>query len=464
MIEYPSSIIRQSRQVLQQLMQSWLPIFMVTGVLLLSFVLPLKLSSRQLIFLMVLPVGIGGLLLLIRWPSLGPIILIFVSLLAPSPALPGGLNVAVLFLGLLIGLWLLNMLVKEHKIQLLPSQTIRPLLIFLVIATLSFLVGQLSWFDFARPAPIDAQLGGLAIFVLAVGAFLLVAHQTHDLGWLKWLTWVFLILGAFYMSGRLVPAIRPFTTQLFDLSIGRNSMFWTWLVALGFGQAIFNQDLHPKWRAALMALVAATLYVAYVKSFGWKSGYLPALVCIATIIGARSWRTGLFLALLSIGPAMFLGNEAIATDEYSYSTRLDAWIIMLEIIKANPIIGLGPANYYWYTPLFPIRGWAVVFNSHSQYVDIVAQTGLLGLACILWFAWVAGRLAWKLRDKVIDGFARGYIYGTLGGLVGTMASGILADWFLPFVYNIGLRGFRASVLPWLFFGGLVALEKVYETK
>jgi hypothetical protein len=30
---------------------------------------------------------------------------------------------------------------------------------------------------------------------------------------------------------------------------------------------------------------------------------------------------------------------------------------------------------------------------------------------------------------------------------------------LPFVYNIGIAGFRASMLAWLFLGGLVALEQ-----
>ncbi len=44
------------------------------------------------------------------------------------------------------------------------------------------------------------------------------------------------------------------------------------------------------------------------------------------------------------------------------------------------------------------------------------------------------------------------------GLAGTLAAGMLADWVLPFVYNIGLTGFRASALGWLFLGGLVTME------
>jgi O-antigen ligase len=133
---------------------------------------------------------------------------------------------------------------------------------------------------------------------------------------------------------------------------------------------------------------------------------------------------------------------------------------MAQIIKASPIWGLGFANYYWYTPLFPIRGYAVSFNSHNNYVDIVAQTGLVGLVCVLWFFGEAGTLCSRLRDQVPTGFARAFVYGAMGGLAGTIVLAMLGDWVLPFVYNIGLFGFRTSILAWLFLGGLVSLEQM----
>ncbi len=73
--------------------------------------------------------------------------------------------------------------------------------------------------------------------------------------------------------------------------------------------------------------------------------------------------------------------------------------------------------------------------------------------------YITGRLGWELRERVTDGFARGYVYGCLGGLGGTLWAGMHGDWVLPFVYNIGLGGFRASMLGWLFLGGLVAVEQ-----
>jgi O-antigen ligase len=151
----------------------------------------------------------------------------------------------------------------------------------------------------------------------------------------------------------------------------------------------------------------------------------------------------------------------VNSDSYSISTRFDAWFIMAEIIKVNPVLGLGFGNYYWYTPLFRIRGWEVQFNSHNNYVDLVAQTGLVGLACFLWFFWESGQLAWRLRNRVPEGFAQAYVYAAMGGLVGTLIAAMLGDWVLPFVYNVGLSGFRTGALAWFFLGGLVVLEKLY---
>ena len=190
-----------------------------------------------------------------------------------------------------------------------------------------------------------------------------------------------------------------------------------------------------------------------------KSGWVPPLVSMGAMVGLLSPQLGVVMALLSTFPAPRLLNDVIGSDEYSYGTRLDAWRIVLQITKVDPILGLGPANYHWYTPLFPIRGYAVKFNSHSQYIDLIAQTGVLGLFCFLWFTWAVGRLCWRLRTQAPSGFAQAYVYGAFGGLIGTLVAGTLGDWVLPFFYNVGMNGFRSSILTWIFLGGLVIIER-----
>ena len=145
-------------------------------------------------------------------------------------------------------------------------------------------------------------------------------------------------------------------------------------------------------------------------------------------------------------------------NEYSLMTRLEAWKILWQIFQISPLIGIGPSNYYWYTPLFPILGYPVNFNSHNNYVDLVLQTGVLGLVCFGWFFAALGLVSWQLRTTAPPGFARAYVYGAIGGIGGTLLAGMLGDWVIPFVYNIGYEGMRSSLLGWIFMGGLVAIN------
>ncbi len=454
-----------SRWLLEQNSHLWLRPLVVAGVLLLSAALAFKASPRYLMVILGLLFGVGATLVFICWPPLGLVALIG-TIIVPFNG-PSGLNATMAVVALLLGLWLLDMMMRQRRIQLLPSRPIWPLLAFVVTAGLAFGVGQLPWYPFAQPAPMGAQLGGLAIFILSAGAFLLVAHQVRDPRWLKWMTWLFLALGGLYVIGHLVPGMGHFTRPYSAGTTG--SLFWTWLVALALSQAIFNSRLHPVWRIMTGGLAMATLYIGLFPGRSWSSGWIPPLVAaIVTVWVARPRLASLAMPVALIGAIAqnkkLVSLVMIGDNQYSLMTRLEAWNIVLEIVKVNPILGLGPANYRWYTPLFPILGWSVQFNSHSQYVDLIAQTGLLGLAFFLWFFWAVGKLGWRLREQVPIGFARAYVYGTVGGLAGTLVAGALGDWVLPFFYNVTLGGFRSSVLGWLFLGGLVALDQIFATR
>jgi hypothetical protein len=138
---------------------------------------------------------------------------------------------------------------------------------------------------------------------------------------------------------------------------------------------------------------------------------------------------------------------------------------VLEDSMRNPITGIGPAAYRWYGMTRPLAyqgAWWVqpLINTHNNYVDLFSQTGIVGLALFLWFMLELLRVSLRLRSRHKDGFAGGYVASMLGAWTGIMVIMALADWFLPFVYNIGFSGFQASVLVWMFFGGLLFYEEL----
>ncbi|MCB8978369.1 MAG: O-antigen ligase family protein [Ardenticatenaceae bacterium] len=425
---------------------------LVVGVLLLSAAIAYIGSYKELVLVIALLASLPMLLVAIRYPSLG-LIAILVSGMAIPITGPSGVNPTMGLVALFTGLWIFGMVVQDREVKLTDSRTTRPLIIMVVGACLSFIIGQLRWFDPVLPAPIGAQLGALSMFILAAFAFFLGANQIKDLRWLRWMVWAFVGCAAFFLVTRMLPFSLP---GFFKGGEYRGIMV-VWFGSLAFSMALYNKDLSWPWRLAFAALTLLIVYYTFILKYREKSGWMPLLLSFAVIWAVRSKRAALVVILLGLIPAIGLVSDALASDDYSVSTRMDALVIMLQIAKTNPLFGLGPANYRWYTALFAIRGFDVAFNSHNNYADILAQNGLVGVFSFLWIFIEVGWLAFKLRYRVVEGFARAYIFAALGATAGTVVAAAMADWVIPFFYNLGMQGFRSSAVGWLLSGAVVSV-------
>ena len=413
------------------------------------------------------PLALAALAVLLRWPGLLFPLAVISGMLVPFSLATGsqtGINATIMLLIVALALWGLDLAVGRAELRLDASPTFLPLIALIGVSILALGFGQLPWFV-SRPAPFTAQLGGLGIILLSGGAFLLAAQRLEDLQPLRWMVYLFLGLGAVFIFMVLVPSLRQPAIGLFQRAV-LDAMFWTWIVALGAGQALLNQHLPMRWRIACGLVVLGALYFTIIDRQSWTSGWLPGLVAIATILATRRPRWLLIgVAVLLVGailsPQAVNGILLGGDNAYSLETRLEAWGILLRMVRLNPILGLGPANYYNYTPLFSILGYSVSFNSHNNYLDLLAQTGVAGLACFLWLTGSIGRTIWRIRDRLPDGFPRVYADSALAGLAGMFVAGMLGDWLIPFVYNVGLEGLRAVALAWMFLGAAVALERMY---
>jgi O-antigen ligase len=239
-------------------------------------------------------------------------------------------------------------------------------------------------------------------------------------------------------------------------------MFWTWLVAICFSQAVFNRQLKPGLRLLLSAIACGAFYYMIVLRQSWTSGWLPAAVSVWVVLLVARPRWAITAAVVIGGLALLLPgtvNELLlgGDNTYSMETRLEAWAIIWRIVRLSPIFGVGPANYFAYTPLYPILGFSVNFNSHNNYLDIIAQVGFLGLGFFLWFVVALAKVLLRAVRKAPDGFPHAFALGAVGAMAGMLVSGVLGDWMIPFLYNVGLEGFRAAVLGWVFLGAAAAL-------
>lgn len=399
-----------------------------------------------------------GLVLCLQWPPLALALFPAVALLAPWKIETGrqtDLNAAFLLAAALAVCWLLGGLARR-SLSVPLTRVNLPLLLLCAWAGISFLAGLTPWSPFAQVAPVSSQLAGLALIWLSAMLVLLAQEDGKCRFTFQAAVGSFLLLGAFFVAGQFLPWLGGILSRHFQEG-SAGALFWVWIVVLAFSQAACNHRLHPILRMAALAVSLAALARGLLLAPDWSSGWVPPLVGVGAILLLRFPRwtlvAALLLGILSVPWLAEVRGFLLSGDQpYSLMTRVEAARIAISVIALSPILGLGPSNYYFYTADFPILGWHVPFSFHNNYLDLAAQTGLVGLALCLWFFFEYGRYCVRRFRQAAGGTEAPWIAAGLGGLVGTVTAGLLGDWFLPFVYNVGLDGFRSSSIGWLFLG------------
>lgn len=435
------------------------------GSAILAYIVPVQ---RKVLLVPAAMLAIAAAYIFLRRPALGMMALVFAGLLVPFSIGTGtgtSLNPVVLLVPALTVLWLAENGLRHHAIRLRRHSSVYLLLVFMAVATLSYIVGLLPWFDI-HGAGAAAQIGGLMVFYISVAVFLVSAHTLNE-RWLARLVYLFIAIGALIVLGRFVSPLGRVLAQFVD-GAAMGSVFWIWLVALSAGLALFHDDLPLRWRLVLVAVASLALFLGLFQNREWASGWAPPLAALLILVWLRFPRwgwIGLFVATVVFILEIDRFWMAVTTDQ-SWLARQQAWRIVLDTTSVNPVLGLGPSNYYFYVQNATIRGWGgawnVKFSSHNNWVDLIAQTGILGTAVFVLFTLSLFRVGMRLYIGQANGFPRAYAAACVAGLVATLISGFLGDWFLPFVYNIGLAGLRASILFWVFMGGLLMLYMEQE--
>ncbi len=371
------------------------------------------------------------------------------------------LNAVIILTSIAVGVLLVRV-VLEGKLWTLANRVTLPLYGLAVTGLVSFCAGlfRTSGSSQFASAPLRGQVAGLALFLLSIGAMLLALHPEVSEHHRRVLTVVFLLLGGLFLLRFVVPGVSSATDAVVPQETVKG-VFRTWLVVLALGQCFWNRDLSRYWRLACGGIVVVSLWSSLTFNLAWATGWLPPLVGVMAVIWISSPRWGVVLTVAALLLAGLYWEDLLALimvgdQSYSLLTRWEALKIVSDLVLRYPLLGLGMANYYYEVAFSPILGWFVPFSSHNNYVDIAAQTGLLGLLFLFWFSLEFLRMIWRARHRIGSGFSRAFLFACWGGWIGCLSAAALADWLIPFVYNVGVAGFRASVLSWLFAGAAIA--------
>ena len=151
-----------------------------------------------------------------------------------------------------------------------------------------------------------------------------------------------------------------------------------------------------------------------------------ALAGVIVLLIAATWSVGLLprsivLRLTTAATDLITVSDVrgveISPGNYAVIERLAHWQAALYMAEAAPLFGVGLGNYEVVYDDFRLINWdEPLGHAHNLYLNMLAETGLLGLIVYLSFWAVVFRLTWSLRRQP-DTFSRCIAIGLLGSWV-----------------------------------------------
>ena len=202
-------------------------------------------------------------------------------------------------------------------------------------------------------------------------------------------------------------------------------------------------------RGGLVAFVAEVIFLALLTA-GMKS---------RSKLGLKLALAALLLAAI-IGGAIFVGGETsltrvaetAATQDVT-TGRSNIWQVTLRVIAANMPFGAGFGAFgVAYTPHDSMSGLERVEQAHNDYLQVLADAGIVGLligAFFLWRLFLLGRDALSISNS----YRRGIALGALAGIFAILVHSI---------FDFVLHTTAVSVLFLTLLGMLIASRVAYE--
>jgi len=376
--------------------------------------------------------------------------------------------ISLILCGGIVVLWVVRMLVVDKRLALRSSPANAPLLVFIITVPVSLVWGSVFRDVLVRQigSPF-VSVASAAVMALLPATFLIVANLVQDVRWLRAMVGIFLVEGLVSLMVTLVidlgigpaEAIRQLVFRNGVVWVNTHGLFSMWYLSFALALALFDRHLHWVWRLALLAYAAGWVYWGFFLRLTWLTGWLPLFVAAAVITFFRSKKLFAIMVVVAVVVAgrFYLRTGYEAENQESGVTRLAAYEVNWRVTSKHLLFGTGPAGYAsYYMTYFPTEAMA----SHSNYIDIIAQTGIVGSALILWFfgvqVWNNYRLQRVLRGR--RDFAESLTVAVMAGTVGCIVAMALGDWVIPFAYTQGIIGFDSAMFNWFFMGALWALS------
>lgn len=357
-------------------------------------------------------------------------------------------------------IWLFRKLIVQRSLKLRFTPANLPILLFCIVVLISYVWS--GAFPEKEASYMIAQksmvrLMTALILIVSPLTFILFSNLIRSASSFKLIVWWFIGFGLLTGVIRIVFDVVPPPLNV-------RGQFPTWVCAMAVGQILFNKNL--RWYVRLILLVPVGLWCQISLGLGisWLSGWVPIVVVLGVLVTLYSRKlliVGLVLVVAWGAMNMDFVNETFAGEQdESAGTRATAWARTFGVVEKHLLFGAGPAGYEYYFQAYGYYdvGVGLADLSHNNYIDIIAQTGVVGFTLWVWMWLGQGWMMWKLfRKQIDDPFFSALRYSLVACYPAILVSMMLGDWITPFPYTQGLGGIDYTIWSWMLSGLAIAL-------
>lgn len=132
----------------------------------------------------------------------------------------------------------------------------------------------------------------------------------------------------------------------------------------------------------------------------------------------------MFVLLISViwlgGADSVLRGTGIQSNQLDFTSgRTHFWSVAGEIVRNNPVLGAGLESFgVAFTKYDTWNGQYRIEQAHNDYLQILADAGILGLICVIAFIILLFKQSFRVINETFDTFRRSVAIGSLAGCLG----------------------------------------------
>ncbi len=313
---------------------------------------------------------------------------------------PCQILIAVLFCTLLV-----QAAFRTHKISLPPLRAFWPQLGLFILAIISNVMIQFTW-THGVPKKLNnnpiiySEILGIISFTFPLMVYVIVNMIVSvKERYVVYLQRIFILLGIFVALVVLYD-FRRIGADIYTFRFSEPHIAWMSLRAIAQLLALtcilaYARFLYATtWRRRIVYLVIVLLSLTTVILTLENSWWVEAFIALIVMTIIYSWRLISFYIVLAIPLLPFLKAEytKLQTVKSADTARYIIWVDALRVWSKQPILGVGPGNFWVYDQVFTNLPRALrncnatgLCVAHNGYLQILGEEGPLGLLLFLAF-------------------------------------------------------------------------------